>query len=147
MSALNSQACIEEVRSSGKPHAELLINGEAKLKIDCATNLLADIKSTMWNGVGVIRTPSGILVALERLVDMKEEAEELYNACPAFETAAVRDAAYAGEAVARAALNNRVSRGAHTILLEEESRRGQRRRGSHSSSHHVERNLKGSPFN
>ena len=58
--------------------------------------------------------------ALEDLIDMKVEANELYRLCPTYETAAVRDAAVAGEAVARAALRNRVSRGAHTIMLDAE---------------------------
>jgi aspartate oxidase len=58
--------------------------------------------------------------ALEDLIDMKGEANELYRLCPTCETAAVRDAAVAGEAVARAALRNRVSRGAHTVMLDEE---------------------------
>jgi len=119
MSAVNSLAGMEEVRYQASRASNFLVNGEAKKKVDIATSLLTDIKSTMWNGVGVIRTPSGISAALERLANMKEEAEVLYNSCPTFETAAVRDAACAGEAVARAALSNRVSRGAHTILLEE----------------------------
>lgn len=113
---------LEELRHQikGGRTGTVLVNGEAQICIDGAENLLGQIKKTMWDGVGVVRTPNGVAAALESLIDMKGEANELYQLCPTYETAAVRDAAVAGEAVAGAALSNRVSRGAHTILLEED---------------------------
>jgi len=121
-SVVSSPTILEELRHQVKGgHSDtVLVNGEAQVYIDGAGDLLSLIKKTMWDGVGVVRTPNGIATALECLVDMKGEANELYQLCPTYETAAVRDAAVAGEAVARAALSNRVSRGAHTILLEED---------------------------
>jgi L-aspartate oxidase len=123
-SALASPASLEELRyhyqvKGGRPDHGL-VNGEAQICIDGANSLLGRIKKTMWDGVGVVRTPNGMTAALEDLIDMKGEANELYRLCPTYETAAVRDAAVAGEAVARAALRNRVSRGAHTIMLDDE---------------------------
>ena len=129
-SALASPASLEELRyhyqvnGGGRPD-NVLVNGEAQICIDGADSLLGRIKKTMWDGVGVVRTPSGMATALEDLIDMKGEANELYRLCPTYETAAVRDAAVAGEAVARAALRNRVSRGAHTIMLDEEDQYGE----------------------
>ena len=129
-SALASPASLEELRyhyqvnGGGRPD-NVLVNGEAQICIDGADSLLGRIKKTMWDGVGVVRTPSGMAAALEDLIDMKGEANELYRLCPTYETAAVRDAAVAGEAVARAALRNRVSRGAHTIMLDEEDQYGE----------------------
>lgn len=129
-SALASPASLEELRyhyqvnGGGRPD-NVLVNGEAQICIDGADSLLGRIKKTMWDGVGVVRTPSGMATALEDLIDMKGEANELYRLCPTYETAAVRDAAVAGEAVARAALRNRVSRGAHTVMLDEEDQYGE----------------------
>ena len=121
-SVTSAPSFLEELRhqiKDGRSDA-VLINGEAQICIDGAAALLGQIKKTMWDGVGVVRTPNGVAAALESLADMKGEANELYQLCPTYETAAVRDAAVAGEAVAKAALRNRVSRGAHTILLGEE---------------------------
>ena len=51
-------------------------------------------------------------------IDEIMEACDLFERTPSMETAAIRDAAYAGEAVSKAALANRVSAGAHCIVLE-----------------------------
>lgn len=82
-----------------------------------AAQLLQSLKRTMWDQVGVVRTQSGLAVAMDRLAKIQDETNDLHNSCPTPETAAVRDASYAGQAVAQAAANNRVSVGAHCILV------------------------------
>jgi len=81
--------------------------------------LLRSLRRTMWDYVGVARTPSGLETALEDLHEVRKEVAHLHAMCPTLETAAVRDAACAGYAVAQAALANRTSAGAHFIMAEE----------------------------
>jgi len=81
-----------------------------------AMALLGAIRRTMWDYVGVVRTPSGLGTALDLLTDLRAEADELHATCPTLETAAVRDAAFAGVAVVRGALSNPESIGAHCIV-------------------------------
>ena len=125
MSALNSPAGLDELaHQSRSTDGRRLDNGRADATMGRASELLADIRRTMWNGVGVVRTPAGLREALDLLDDMNTEALELFDACPTHETAAARDAACAGQAVAAAALANRESRGAHCIESEEGSWNG-----------------------
>jgi L-aspartate oxidase len=86
-----------------------------------AMQLLTDLRRTMWDEVGVVRTPSGLENALEELNEIREEAVDLHATCVTLETAAVRDAAFSGYAVAQAALANRQSVGAHCIVPDAES--------------------------
>jgi L-aspartate oxidase len=86
-----------------------------------AMQLLTDLRRTMWDDVGVVRTPSGLENALEELNEIREEAVDLHATCVTLETAAVRDAAFSGYAVAQAALANRQSVGAHCIVPDAES--------------------------
>lgn len=86
-----------------------------------AVELLAELKKTMWDDVGVVRTRSGLESALVELDQIREEAIHLHATCSTLETAAVRDAAFAGHAVACAALANRASIGAHCIVPDAES--------------------------
>ena len=81
-----------------------------------ALRLLRQIRHTMWEHVGLVRTPSGLRHALERLEQWQAQSEHWYVTCPTLETAAVRDAAQAGLAVAQAAWDNPVSAGAHYIV-------------------------------
>ena len=74
----------------------------------------------MWDNVGVVRTPLGLEKALDEMGSIRQEARQLYSMCPTLETAAVRDAAYAGYAVAEAASHNQTSLGAHYIVPDEE---------------------------
>ena len=83
-----------------------------------ATELLSRLRGIMWDHVGVVRTPMGLSHAVSLVSEIKEEACHLFEESPSMETVGIRDAAYAGEAVAEAALNNRVSAGAHCIALE-----------------------------
>jgi aspartate oxidase len=73
----------------------------------------------MWDNVGVIRTVSGLQTAIEELEVLESEAAQLYRRQPSRQSVGVRDAAVAGLAVARAALQNRNSIGAHCILVDE----------------------------
>jgi len=77
--------------------------------------LLSKLRQTMWDKVGVVRTPSGTEEAVETLSLFREEACDLFDEAPTMETAGFRDAAFSGEAVAKAASINRKSAGAHYI--------------------------------
>jgi L-aspartate oxidase len=81
--------------------------------------LLDKLKQTMWDNVGVVRTVQGLHDATITLGQIKDEALHLFEKCPTVETAALRDAAFAGEAVALSASANKVSAGAHCIILNE----------------------------
>ena len=83
-----------------------------------ASDLLKKLKRIMWDHVGVVRTPVGLTHALSEIALIKEEACDLYEKSVCTETVGIRDAAFAGEAVANSALANRVSAGAHCIALE-----------------------------
>lgn len=83
-----------------------------------ASDLLKKLKRIMWDHVGVVRTPVGLTHALSEIALIKEEACDLYEKTICTETVGIRDAAFAGEAVAKSALANRVSAGAHCIALE-----------------------------
>lgn len=85
-----------------------------------ATELLRLVRKCMWDNVGVIRTVSGLETALDELDVLEEEADRLFKRLATRETAGVRDAAVAGRAVARAALQNRNSVGAHCIVVDED---------------------------
>jgi len=83
-----------------------------------ATTLLQTVRSVMWDHVGVVRTPQGITKALDALESLQQESQHLYESHKCMETVGVRDAAFAGQAVARAALANTQSAGAHFIQLD-----------------------------
>lgn len=85
-----------------------------------AIQLLRQVRCTMWDHVGLVRTPSGLGTAVETLNDIKNEAMELHRLCPTIETAGVRDAVCAGEAVAAASAVNRQSAGAHYVVPDSE---------------------------
>jgi len=85
-----------------------------------ATELLRLVRKCMWDNVGVIRTVYGLETALDELQVLEEEASGLFYKLATRETAAVRDAAVAGRAVARAALQNRNSIGAHCLVADED---------------------------
>ena len=85
-----------------------------------AMDLLRELRRTMWDYVGVVRTPGGLTTAVEDLVDIQKEADHLHATWSTLETAAVRDAAGAGLAVAQAALANPHSAGAHCLVPDSE---------------------------
>lgn len=78
----------------------------------------------MWDNVGVVRTPSKLELAVSELSAIRTEADQLWNNSnggAGWEVVALRDAAHSGLAVAESALANRVSGGAHYVVLEEET--------------------------
>jgi L-aspartate oxidase len=83
-------------------------------------HLLNEVKTIMWDHVGVIRTPSNLVHALEELDSLSTEANELFYSHPCRETAGLRDASVAGRAVASAALSNSNAIGAHFVVEDEE---------------------------
>lgn len=83
---------------------------------DRAVQLLGEVRSIMWNNVGLVRTPNGLAEAMDALSEIKAEAIELHELSPSMETSGVRDAAFAGEGVAEASAANRQSAGTHYIL-------------------------------
>jgi L-aspartate oxidase len=85
-----------------------------------AMQLLKQVRRVMWDHVGLVRTPSGLMTAVEALSDIRGEATELNQICPTLETTAVRDAACAGLAVATAAASNVQSAGGHYIVTDSE---------------------------
>lgn len=85
-----------------------------------AMKLLKKLRAVMWDYVGVVRTPTGLITAADEMSEIRAEAQELHRLCPTLETTAVRDAAYAGLAVTQAALTNPESKGAHCIVPDEE---------------------------
>jgi L-aspartate oxidase len=85
-----------------------------------AVQLLAKVRETMWDCVGVIRTSSGLEMGLSEINQLVDEADRLHTSCPSVETAMVRDAAFAGQAVTEAAYQNKTSVGAHCILMAED---------------------------
>ena len=81
-----------------------------------AMQKLKRLRRTMWDNVGVVRNPRGLETALEDLNEIRAEATKLHRMSPTLETSGLRDAAYAGLAVAEAAMANRDSAGAHCIV-------------------------------
>lgn len=91
---------------------------ETTRNIGGATELLTKLKRIMWDHVGVVRTPVDLDQAVSTLGEIREEACHLFEKTPTMETAAIRDGAYAGEEVSKAARANKVSAGAHCIILQ-----------------------------
>lgn len=108
---INGRATSSTLRTT--PSARDAVNREA-------TELLRLVRKCMWDNVGVIRTVSGLERALDDLNILEDEASTLFQNLATRETAAVRDAAVSGRAVARAALQNRNSIGAHCIVVDED---------------------------
>jgi len=108
-----------------------------------ATAILTKLKSIMWDNVGVVRTPSKLALAVSELSAIRTEADQLWNNSSSggggggsgcWEVVALRDAAYSGLAVAESALANRVSGGAHYVVLEESESENNTNGGSKSDS-------------
>ncbi len=85
-----------------------------------AMQLLGEVRRIMWEQVGLVRNSSGLAIALDSLSEIREEASELHHICPTMESSALRDAACAGEEVARAASANSHSAGAHYVVPDAE---------------------------
>lgn len=85
-----------------------------------AERLLDRLRGVMWDEVGVVRTPAGTERAANALASIRDDARDLFGDAPSRTVAALRDAAYSGEAVARAASLNRTSAGAHFVTSAED---------------------------
>ena len=86
-----------------------------------AVAILTQLKSLMWDNVGVVRTSSKLEHAVSELTAIRDQADLLWEKDGAgWEVVALRDAAHSGLAVADAALANRVSGGAHYVVLDED---------------------------
>lgn len=118
---------LKEALSSGKENSNgngpelstVDMNSEATIRnAEGATALMTNLRRIMWDSVGVVRTPTSLDQAVVDLGKIREEACDLFNNSPTLETAGIRDAAYSGEAVAKAALANKVSAGAHCVILD-----------------------------
>ena len=96
-----------------------------------AVAVLAQLKSLMWDNVGVVRTPSKLAHAVSELTAIRDQADSLWEKDGAgWEVVALRDAAHSGLAVADAALANRVSGGAHYVVLDEDKEEEGERSGA-----------------
>ena len=94
-------------------------NHHDKKEEERASAILQQLKSVMWDHVGVVRSKSGLEGACVSLFDIQKEADEIYKHAPSnVESFMLRDASYAGLAVANAALQNNQSRGAHYLAEE-----------------------------
>jgi len=104
----------------------------SKSNANAAEFLLGKLRQTMWDNVGVVRTPNGTDAAIRILSEIREEACELFHESINTETIGLRDAAFAGEAVALAANSNRVSAGAHyvidDVIVKQDQNDGRRRK-------------------
>ena len=126
--AIHSLATHENTSRAGRNSPNSMSNGWTRLEPTHIANahhraseLLRQLRRTMWDYVGVVRTPSGLETAVDEMSVIRQEMEDLHATCPTLETAAVRDAACSGQAVAEAAVSNQTSAGAHFVVGDAES--------------------------
>ncbi|KAL3804147.1 hypothetical protein HJC23_013666 [Cyclotella cryptica] len=91
-----------------------------------ANAFLTQLKALMWDNVGVVRDPAKLSMAVSELTAIRDQADLLWeenSECnkAGEEIVALRDAAYAGLALAKSALANRVSGGAHYVAPQEDA--------------------------
>jgi L-aspartate oxidase len=87
-----------------------------------ANHLLQQLKRVMWDHVGVVRTVSGLNTAIHIISELQQQADDLFHyGTKCVDVVAVRDATYAGHAVAVAAQSNHRSIGAHCIIPDQQS--------------------------
>ena len=120
---VQSEQCVERVASDFPIKKMALEPAHIDNSAYRAVRLLGKVRRIMWDNVGLVRTTSGLSTALDALGKIKAEASELHQICPIVETAGLRDAVCAGEAVAASAMANKESGGAHYIVpeIEEDS--------------------------
>ena len=108
-----------------KEHSSGSMKGSSQVAVTLeAEAILAHLKTLMWDNVGVVRDEAKLSLAVSELTTIREQADLLWkensvNHSAAQEIVALRDAAYAGLAVAESALANNVSGGAHYIVGQE----------------------------
>jgi len=135
--AIEQRLALEQSTSAGSSSTTAVDEG---MRRD-ATAILTNLKSIMWDNVGVVRTPSKLALAVSELSAMRDEADQLWNSSNSgggggagWEVVALRDAAHSGLAVAESALANRVSGGAHYVVLEESESENNNGNGGGSKS-------------
>jgi L-aspartate oxidase len=117
--AIELQLAQESTSSSGGMRG---VNSDTQASRE-AMATLTHLKSLMWDNVGVVRDPSKLSKAVSELTAIRDQADRLWmessmTGSTSSEIVALRDAAYAGLAVAESALQNRVSGGAHYVAPE-----------------------------
>ncbi|GMH65373.1 hypothetical protein TrST_g10119 [Triparma strigata] len=95
---------------------------DAKNVDERSSELLAILRSLMWNDVGIVRTVSGTSAAIEEITTLTSEAEALFQTVKTQKSCMIRDATVAAGLVAKAANENRVSGGTHFIEDDEEQK-------------------------
>lgn len=91
-----------------------------------ANAILSYLKSLMWDNVGVVRDTAKLTMVVSELTAIRDKADLLWeehstNQSAGQEIVALRDAAYAGLAVAKSALANKSSGGAHYVEKQEKT--------------------------
>lgn len=108
------------IKESGKfesaPHMRPSLDSQP---VEEADRLLKELKTIMWDHVGVVRTQSGLAHAIDELEDINDMADVLFDQHACRETAGLRDAAVSGRAVAKAAMANPKAKGAHYVVEDE----------------------------
>ena len=116
----SNQSYLESLRHYSRPRNASLTPMHIQNAGHRAMQLLRQLRRTMWDYVGVVRTTGGLSLAVDVLSDIQQEANHLHATWSTLETSAVRDAAGAGLAVAKAALANPHSAGAHCVVADAE---------------------------
>lgn len=103
-------------RRNGFPHISDWVDQTEDADIDLITQDWMTIKQTMWNYVGLVRTPKRLNRALAILSSLRHEADQFYANCRINdELIGIRNAALAAHLVVNAAQRNKISRGCHFI--------------------------------
>lgn len=104
------------------PHIDLVrdVVGKKGSRKAAPAQMLTELKELMWKKVGVFRTGADLDEALIRIREMRQKefdelsvSEETVHSASLVEWFELRNGLYAAEAVAKAALHRRESRGAH----------------------------------
>lgn len=85
-----------------------------------AQDIITQVRRTMWEEVGIVRTPEGLNSAQTNLRRLNDEAEMLFSEVKtSLAVIAARDASLAGLTVSESAAANNVSAGAHCVVDDE----------------------------
>jgi L-aspartate oxidase len=125
MDAVHEARCAIEIQLARGAEVGLNIAKDKDINASGEANaILTELKSLMWDNVGVVRDSEKLSIAVSDLTAIREQADLLWkdsvarnNVCE--EIVALRDAAYAGLAVAESAFANQVSGGAHYVAPKE----------------------------
>lgn len=87
---------------------------KSKVKEEDIRAAFAQLKSIMWNGVGIVREKSGLLEAQIQLNDLASIWDYIFEqSAPTPDLIGLRNAIYVGQAISQSALANEESVGAH----------------------------------